>query len=151
VADINQKQRIVKDIENDLKNKALSNGDKNEIQRFLASLGKEETIKFIINQYLHGENAPSRYSYNNYPLGFIKQSDSLLKDYMDLFFYGTAKTSERRTVLYNMAKAGIKQHLNTNNFHIFKKRMEREIKKRIKYRSEYYYDYLLQMEQSVFS
>jgi hypothetical protein len=154
VASANQKNRIVNDIENDINNKILSNDVKNEIQAFLASLGKEEAIKFIINQYLHGENAPSRFNNNNYPLGFIKQSDSLLNDYIDLLFYGAAKTSERRTVLYNMARVGIKQHLNNNNFHIFKKRMKKEIKKQIKLsnnRLEHYYEYLSQMEVSVSS
>jgi len=152
VADINQKQRIINDIDNDIKDKVLSDEEKYEIQSFLASLGREKSIRLIIKAYLSGKDIPNRYSYNNYPIGFINTSDALLKDFMDLFFYGTAKSGERRTILYHIAQAGIKQHLNNNNFYIFKKRMEKEIKKQTKlsnWKSESYNSYLLQMEQSV--
>ena len=91
--------------------------------------------------------------YNEYPLGFISTSNSLLKDFIDLYFYSTAKSSERRSVLYNIAQFGIKQHLNKNNFKIFKVRMEKEIRKQMKlsdWKSESYNSFLLQMEQSVF-
>ncbi|MDR2942085.1 MAG: hypothetical protein LBV17_05800 [Treponema sp.] len=154
VADIEQKKRIINDIDNDINDKLLSNEEKYEIQYFLASFGKEEAIRFILKAYLNNKEIPSRYSYNNYPIGFITPSNSILKDYMDLFFYSTAKSNERRSILHNMAKAGIKQHLNINNFNIFKKRMDKEIKKQIRasnHLSEYYYEYLLQIEQSVFS
>jgi hypothetical protein len=153
VANIEQKQRIINDIDNDIKDKILSDEVKQEIHSFLASLGKEESIKYIIRSYLNGKEIPSRYSYNNYPIGFISASDNILKDYINLFFYSTAETNERRSILHNMAKAGIQQNLNINNFKIFKKRIENEIKKQTKlsdWKSESYNSFLLQMEQSVF-
>jgi hypothetical protein len=152
VADADQKKRIIDDIDTDTKNKVLSNKVRNEIQCFLASFGKEESVKYIIRAYLHGKDIPSRYSYNNYPIGFIKVNNKILKDYINLFFYSTAKSSERRNILYSISQTGIKQHLNKNNFYIFKKRMEKEIKKQTKlsnWKSESYNSYLLQMEQSV--
>jgi hypothetical protein len=152
VAEINQKQRIINDIDNDIKDKLLSDEEKHEIQCFLASFGKEESIKYIIRGYLNGNKIPSRFSYNNYPIGFIGASNNLLNDFIDLFFYSTDKLSERRSILYNIAQAGIKQHLNKDNFNIFKKRIGKEIKKQTKlsdWKSESYNSYLLQMEQSV--
>jgi len=152
VADTNQRKRIINEIDSDIKDKTLSDEEKYEIQCFLASLGKEESIRFIIRTYLNGKEISS--SYNNYPIGFINASNRVLGDYIDLFFYSTAKSSERRRILRNIAQAGIKQHLNENNFDIFKKRIEKEMKKQIKLSSgisEYYNEYLLQMEQSIFS
>jgi hypothetical protein len=152
VADINQRRRIINEIDSDINDRTLSDEEKYEIQCFLASLGKEESIRFIIRMYLNGKDISS--SYNNYPIGFINASNSVLEDYIDLFFYSTAKSSERRNILRNIAQTGIKQHLNKNNFDIFKKRMEKEIKNQIKLSSgisEYYNEYLLQMEQSIFS
>jgi len=154
VADKKQKVRIIRDIDSDIKYQVLNNEEKNEIKSFLASLGKEEAIKYMIRAYLRGKDIPSRYSYNNYPIAFIEVNNGILKDYIDLFFYSTAKSSERRTILYHMAQTGIKQHLNKNNFYIFKKRMKKEIKKQTKlssWKSETYNSYLLQMEQSIFS
>jgi len=151
-ASIDQKKRIINEVDNDIKDKILSDEKKYEIQSFLASLGKEESIKLIIKEYLNGKDIPSRYSYNNYPIGFINASNNLLMDYIDLLFYSTAKSSERRSILYNIARVGIKQHLNINNFNIFKKRMEKEIKKQTKlsdWKSESYNSFLLEMEQSI--
>jgi hypothetical protein len=151
VAEINQKQRIINDIDNDFSDKILSDKEEYEIQGFLASLGKEESIKYIIKTYLHGKKISSRHDY--YPIGFINSANNILNGFIDLYFYSTDKLNERRSVLYNIAQSGIKQHLNKNNFNLFKRRIVKEIKKQTKlsdWKSESYNSFLLQMEQSVF-
>jgi len=151
VANFNQKQRIINDINNSIKNKVFSDKEKYEIQSFLASLGEEEAIKYILKAYLQNKEITNRHSY--YPIGFINISNSLLTHFIDLYFYSTEKSNERRSILYNIAQSGIKQHLNKNNFNLFKRRIVKEIKKQTKlsdWKSESYNSFLLQMEQSVF-
>jgi hypothetical protein len=154
VATNEQKIRIIHEIEEDIAGKTLSSEENNEINGFLASLGKEGSIKFIINSYLDGKAIQSRYSLNQYPLGYIQQSSEMLKRFMDLFFYSTAKSTERRNTLLHIAQNGIKQHLTRESFKIFEKKMTKAIKKiknQSSWKSEYYEEYLLQMEQFIFS
>jgi hypothetical protein len=149
-----QKTRIIHQIENDLAGKTLSDEENDEIHGFLASLGREKSIKFIINTYLNGKAIQSRYHFNNYPLEYIGQNSSILKDFINLYIYSTEKSNERRNVLLHIAQTGIKQHLTRDNFRIFERRLFKEIKKQKKkssWKSEYYEEYLLQMEQFVYS
>jgi hypothetical protein len=153
VATDEQKIRIIHEIEDDLAGKALSNEENDEITGFLASLGRERSVKFIINSYLGGKAIQSRHSLNQYPLGYIRQNCQMLKYFINLFFYSTAKSTERRTLLRHIAQNGIKQHLTKDSFRIFEKRMIKaikEFKKQSSWKSEYYEEYLLQMEQSIF-
>jgi hypothetical protein len=154
VATDEQKVRIIHEIENDIAGKILTNEENNEINGFLASLGKEDAVKYIINSYLNGRAIQSRYSLSQYPLGYIRQSREMLKYFINLFFYSTAKSTERRNMLIHIAKNGLTQHLTKDNFRFFEKRMTKAIKKFKKqssWKSEYYEEYLLQMEQLIFT
>jgi hypothetical protein len=152
IATIKQKIRIIHDIENDLVNKKLFDNENDEIHGFLASLGREKSIKLIISSYLGGKAIESRLSFNRYPLGFLKQNNNILKDFIDLFIYSTEKSTERRNVLMHIAQNGIKWHITKKSFKILEKRLLKEIKKFRKqssWQSEYYSEYLLQIEQLV--
>jgi hypothetical protein len=154
VATDKQKIRIIHEIEEDIAGKTLSSEENEEINGFLASLGKEESVKFIINSYLDGKAIQSRHSLNRYPLGYIHQNGEMLKYFINLFFYSTDKSTERRSMLLHISQNGIKQHLTRESFKIFEKRMTKaikKIKKQSSWKSEYYEEYLLQMEQFIFS
>ncbi|MCL2183063.1 MAG: hypothetical protein FWB85_06310 [Chitinispirillia bacterium] len=154
LATIEQKEKIIREIETDLLNRALSNTEKVEVHNFLSSLGREDSIKFIINLYLNGKAVENRNFFDSYSFGYIKQNQEILKNYIKLFIYSTEKNSERRRILKEIARNGIKQHLTKNNFKIFEKRMCCEIKKYKKQSSWmwwYYEEYLLEMEQLVYS
>lgn len=154
VATNEQKIRITNELKDDLAGKTLSNEENDEINGFLASLGKEESVKYIINSYLNGKAIQSRYGLNKYPLGYMQQSCEMLKYFINLFFYSTAKSTERRNTLLHIAQNGIKQHLTKNSFKIFEKRMTKmitKLKKQPSWKSEYYEEYLLQMEQFIFA
>jgi hypothetical protein len=148
-----QKIRMINEIKNDFKDTLLSDRETDEIHSFLASLGVEDSIRFIIKSYINGKSIHSRFSFNNYPLGFMNQSNSLLNDFIDLFLYSNAKSTERRSIIFNIAQDGIKQHLNKENFKILEKRLIKEIKKlneKSSWKSEYFNEFLLQMEQLVY-
>jgi hypothetical protein len=149
-----QKTRIIHEIESDSKNKTLSDNESDEIYGFLASLGREKSIKFIINSYLRGKAIQSSFSYNGYPLGFLKQNCIMLKYFIDLFIYSTDKSTERRKMLKDISQNGIKQHLTKKTFKTFERKIIKEIrksKKQSSWKAEYFEEYLLQMEQSVYS
>jgi hypothetical protein len=148
---IEQKIRMIYDIEENLVNEKLSDKENDEVHGFLASLGREKSIKLIINSYLNGKAIHSRYSYS-YPLGFIKQNNDMLNDFTQLFIYSTEKSNERRSMLLQIAQDGIKQHITKKNFKIFEKRILKElkkIKKQTNWRSEFYSEFFLKMEQFV--
>jgi hypothetical protein len=152
IATISQKVKIIREIEDDLVNKSLSDEEKEEIHGFLATLGREKSVKLIINSYLNDKAIRS--NYNKYALGFIRPNCSIMKDFINLFIYSTEKSNERRNMLRPIAQEGIKQHLIKENFKIFEKKIYSEIKKSRKlssWKSEYYSDYLLQMELSIYS
>ena len=153
VATFEQKTKIIREVENDYANNPLSDEENYEIQEFLAFLGSEKSIKFIINSYLCGKAINSRFDSNNYSLGFIKQNDDLLNEFINLLVYSKTKYTERRNILLSIAQNGIKLHLTKGNFKIFEKKILNEIKKHRKnspWISEYYEEYLLQMEQYVY-
>jgi hypothetical protein len=79
IATNEQKLRIINDIEKDFENKTLPNEEIDEIHKFLASIGHEKSIKFIITSYLNGRSVLERDSFNTYGFGFIKQSKIMLK------------------------------------------------------------------------
>ena len=63
------------------------------------------------------------------------------------------KSNERRNILLGIAKIGIKQHLTKRNYHILERKINNEIKKTKKqssWKTEFYHDYLLKMEQHIF-
>jgi hypothetical protein len=153
LATFEQKIRIIHEIENDLKIKALLKNEKDEVHSFLASLGREKSIKLIITSYLSGKAIQSGFSYNGYPLGFLRQNCTMLKCFINLFIYSTEKSTERRRMLTDIAQNGIKQHLNIKSFKTFEGKIIREIKKTRKqssWKAEYFEEYLLQMEQSIY-
>jgi len=62
------------------------------------------------------------------------------------------KSNERRNMLLHIAQDGIKQHLNKENFKTFEKIMLKELKKAKKessWKSEFFNEFILQMEQLV--
>jgi hypothetical protein len=153
LADNDQRKRLISEIENDLTKKVLLEKENEEIHGFLASLGREKSIKYIILSYINGKTIEDRYNYYRYPLRCLRQNDSLLNDFINLHIYSTEKSTERRSILLDIAKKGIKQNLNNKNFRIFEKRMNSTIKKFRKqssWQSEFYEEYLLEMEQNIF-
>jgi hypothetical protein len=153
ITDTVQKKRIINEIEGDISDKILTEIDNYEVHNFLASLGREESIKYIINLYLNGKEVRNRFDYYRYPLGCLTQNNNILNDYINLLLYGTEKSTERRSILLGIAQNGIKQHLNNINFKLFERRIVNEIrkfKKQSGWQSEFYEEYLLQMEQMIF-
>jgi len=148
-----RKIRIIHEIESDLAKKNLSVKEYEEVHRFLASIGREESIRYIINSYLNGKEVHNRFT-DDYNLGFMEQSNRLLDDFINLFIYCSEKSNERRRLLQNIAKNGINEHLNKKNFRYFERRIFKKMsslrKEQLYWLSEYYNEYLLQMEQLVF-
>jgi len=153
LATFGQKTRIIHDIEKDLVNKELSDIEKDEVHGFLASLGREKSIRLIISSYLSGKAIKNRFSFDRYPLGILKQNSNILKDFIKLFIYSTEKSNDRRDVLLHIAQDGIKWHITKKSFRILERSLIKEIKKLRKQSSwqhEFYSEFLLQMEQLVF-
>jgi len=135
-----------------MKNKKLSDDENIEINSFLAALGREESIKVMITLYIKGKSI-SRHGFNEYPLGYMKQSDNLLISFINLLIYSNEKSSDRRSIIREIAKKGIKEQLNKKNFKYFENEITKEIKKLRKissWLSEHYNDYLIEMEQYTF-
>ena len=152
LATIEQKTRIIREIEENLINRELSDNENDEVNGFLASLGREKSIKLIINSYLNGKAIQNRFSFNSYPLGFIKQDNNMLNDFIELFIYSMEKNNDRRNILLQIAQEGIKQHITKKSFNALKKRVLKEIKKIKKqcgWQPEYYDEFLLKMEQFI--
>lgn len=131
----------------------LTDEEEYEVHGFLASLGSEKSIIYLINSYLKGKEIPSRYSLNGYPMGFRKQNNNLLKEYIKLFIYSNEGNSERRGRLNDIAQNGIKKHLTIKNFKYFEKKIILEINKARKqssWKAEYFEEILLKLEQTIF-
>jgi hypothetical protein len=152
-ATIEQKTRIINDIEKDLVNKKLKDNEIDEIHMFLASLGMEKSVKhIIINFYLSGNAIPNRFSYNSYPIGFLTKNSNMLKCFINLFIYSMERNNDRRNILLHIAQDGIKYHITKSSYKLLKKRIIKEIKRNYKqynWQSEYYREFLLQVEQLV--
>ena len=147
-----QKNRIINEIEVDMSNKSLSINEEEEIHEFLASLGREESIKLVIDSYLRGEAKLHRFSLNNYPIGIINQNDNLLNYFIILFFYSNEKITECRSILLQIAQDGIRKHLNKKNFRILERSIKKELKKQNNqsiWKTEFYSEFLLEMERVV--
>jgi hypothetical protein len=88
---------------------------------------------------------------------YIKKSDILLNKYIDLLFYGFDPPDDqhyiRRDNLITLARNGIQQHLRPENFKVFEKRMNKHITKlrKINRYTEFYEEFLLQMEDMVYN
>jgi hypothetical protein len=153
IADTDQKKRIIHEIESDISDKLLPEKENYEVHNFLAALGREESVRYIINSYLNGKEVRNRFDCYRYPLGCLSRNDNLLDNFINLLLYSTEKSTERRNILLGIAKSGIKQHLNNRNFRIFERRMNGAIKKFRKqssWQSEFYDEFLLEMEQSIY-
>jgi len=156
VATDEQKNRIIREIKTDIAKKKLFMNDDSieEIHKFLAALGSEDSIKYIIELYLNGKGVYNNFT-DEYTLGFMKQSNRLLNEFINLFIYCSEKHNERRRLLQNIAKDGIKKHITKKNFKHFEKIILKTIhyfqKEQLYGLSDYYREYLLQMEQFVFS
>jgi hypothetical protein len=152
-ATIEQKNRIIHELENDLFNKILTDKENDEVHGFLSSLGREKSIAIIINKYLNGKAIQSRYSFNTYHIGFIKQSRKNLNNFIDLFIYSIEKSTERRSMLLHIAQDGIRKNLTVKSFKLFQKRMLKVIKnakKKSSWKVEFIHEFLFKMEQSIY-
>jgi hypothetical protein len=92
-----------------------------------------------------------------YYFGTLEKSDSLLDKYIKLLFYSTDIPDDdhhiRRERLIYLARNGIQQHLQRENFKSFGNEMNKQINKlraNNKY-TEFYEEFLLLMEQFVYS
>ena len=149
---IEQKIKMIYEIEKDMRRKKLSTEEILETHAFLASLGRGKSIKMIIISYINGKSI-SWHGIDEYPLGHIEQKGYLLVAFIKLLIYSNEKDNDRRSILHEIAKKGIKEQLNRKNFMYFKYKITKEIKKMKKtsnWLTKYYKDYLLQLEQSVF-
>lgn len=153
IATVEQRNKLIYGVEKEICDKKLSDDEYNKINVYLAALGREDSIRKVINSYLNGSEIPSRHSFNNYPLNYLKQSSKLLKDFTELYIYSMGKNTERRYILLNIAQAGIKQHITQKCFKHFKNKINKEIKKNRKihgWKSENYKEFLLEIEQQIF-
>jgi hypothetical protein len=146
-----QKYQMINDIKSNNIDKVASEDKKNIIDQFLASIGDEQAIKYLISLYLNNKGLIYIFTQNSF--GFISSNNSLLNEYIKLFIYSTEKNNERRNSLLYLARNGIKQHLTQKNYLLFEKRIKDKIKYLKKHNQsvEYYEEYLLQMEQYLFS
>lgn len=125
-----------------------------EIRELMRRLGSKKEILRKVSEYLHGGKCDSHFGYNHAHLfGFVKKNIFVLIAYWKLFDYSMKKESERRSALATIATKGIKEHIGSWTFIIFKFLMNRRIKQRIKERKyvEGLYDFLDEVEQKVYA
>ncbi|GHT55098.1 hypothetical protein FACS1894109_00980 [Spirochaetia bacterium] len=146
-----QKIKITNEIKLDSSFDNISEKEKEVVNQFLASLGDEQAIKSLINLYLMDKGMIHAFRQSSF--GVLTPNNDLLDEYTKLFIYSTKKSNQRRNSLLYIAQTGIKQHLTPQNYSSFEKKMKERIKYLIKNNqwAEYYEEYLLQMEQYVFS
>jgi hypothetical protein len=154
---LSQKKRIISEVQNDIANNPLAVPEKRVITQFLASLGDENSIKSILDDYLRGGDLHTREIFSMNSFGTLEKSDLLLDKYIKLLFYSTDIPDDghyiRRENLIYLARNGIQQHLRQENFKSFESKMNKQItnlRKNNKY-TEFYEEFLLQMEQLVYS
>jgi hypothetical protein len=154
ISNTDQKQKIICDILNEMQNYDATDDKSSSIIFFLACLGHEESIITVINEYLEGIRKIARWD-PLFVLHFscLKKTKSLLEKYLELYIYSIERNGELGRALHNLAKDGIKQHLMEDNYYIFERKIKTQIRKRRKDNkwTEFLEEYLLQMEQIVFS
>lgn len=125
-----------------------------EIRELMRRLGSKKEILRKVSDYLHGGKCDSHFGYNHAHLfGFVKKNIFVLIAYWKLLCYSMEKESERRSALATIATKGIKEHIGSWTFIIFKFLMNRRIKQRIKEGKyvEGLYDFLDEVEQKVYA
>ena len=125
-----------------------------EIRELMRRLGSKKEILRKITEYLNGGKCESYFRYGNAKLfGFVKKDIRLLLAYWRLFDYSMEKSSERRSALASVATKGIKEHIDSRTFKIFKFLMNRIIRQRIKagLYVDWLYDFMDEVEQKVYS
>lgn len=125
-----------------------------KIRELMRRLGSKKEILRKVSEYLHGGKCDSHFGYNHAHLfGFVKKNIFVLIAYWKLFDYSMKKESERRSALATIATKGIKEHIGSWTFIIFKFLMNRRIKQRIKEGKyvEGLYDFLDEVEQKVYA
>lgn len=151
-----QKKRMINEIKNDSLYRDLTPNQSFVINHFLASLGDEKSILYIIDGYLNGDNIKPYDIFTMIKFGCLCKTLTLLNKYIELLFYSTNISDEhhyiRREKLFFLARNGIEQNISTENFEIFKNKMETHIsnlRKENKF-TDFYEDFLLQIEQYVY-
>ncbi|WP_290725115.1 NACHT domain-containing protein [Fibrobacter sp. UBA2449] len=125
-----------------------------EIRELMRRLGSKKEILRKVSEYLHGGKCDSHFGYNHAHLfGFVKKNIFVLIAYWKLFDYSMKKESERRSALATIATKGIKEHIGSRTFIIFRFLMNRRIKQRIKDGKyvEGLYDFMDEVEQKVYA
>lgn len=123
-----------------------------EIRELMRRLGSKKEILRKISEYLQGGKCISNFRNRGTNLfGFVKKDVSLLWAYWKLFKYSMEYDSERRSVLFTIAKKGITEHLDSKTFFVFRFLMKGLLKIRIKdgLYVERLYDFLDEAEQKV--
>lgn len=125
-----------------------------KIRELMRRLGSKKEILRKITEYLNGGKCESYFRYGNANLfGFVKKNIRVLWAYWRLFDYSMEKSSERRSALASVATKGIKEHIDSRLFKIFKFLMNRKIRQRIKagLYVDWLYDFMDEVEQKVYS
>lgn len=154
---VQQKQKIISEIKASANEMLLTGKQSNVVTQFLAALGDKDSIISIINNYLQGADliTPEIFSLSSF--GCIEKSDVLLDKYIELLFYSIDPPDDqfyiRRENLIALARNGIQQHLRPKNFKVFERRINKHIIKlrKINKYTEFYEEFLLQMEDLVYS
>ena len=125
-----------------------------KMRAFLLRLGSKKEILRKISEYLQGGKSISNFRNRVSNLfGFVKKDVSLLWAYWKLFKYSMEYDSERRLVLFSIAKKGIMEHIDSKTFFVFRFLMKGLLKTRIKegLYVESLYDFMEELEQKVYA
>lgn len=98
-------------------------------QELLRKLGDENAIACAIDEYLAGANVASD-GFNGTLYNLTISDDKLFIKFIDLYEYSLGNSKERRRILGNWALQVIKENISVERYEIFKKRIEKIIKKR---------------------
>ncbi|MCL2179673.1 MAG: hypothetical protein FWB83_00960 [Treponema sp.] len=152
-----QKKRIINEIKDDSSDMGLTLDQSFVVNHFLASMGDEENILSIIDGYLNGDIINTPDIFTMYKFGCLHKTETLLNKYIELLFYSTNLPDNnhyiRREKLFSLARNGIEQNISIENFAIFHDKAKvhiSDLQKENKY-TDFYEDFLLQMEQNVYS
>jgi hypothetical protein len=152
-----QKKRIISNVKTDMINKKVNDEDKRVVIQYLASLGDEECIISEIDGYLQGQDLHTNEIFTMYSYGVIKKNDKLLNKYISLLFYSTNMPDDgyyiRRENLIYLARNGVQQHLRKENLQSFKNKINKKIidLRHDNQYTEFYEEFLLQMEQLIYT
>jgi hypothetical protein len=156
ITSIEQKEKIISDLKKELRTIYITKEVRAQTISFLASLGDEKAIQEVITSFLNGAPVNNRFYSPDTLFGFMKKSTKLLINFTKLYIYSTSeeteRMSDRRQVLFSIAKKGIQQHITQMNFLLMKWQLYWHIRK-LQYKNQYtdyISDFILRMEQSVF-